>query len=358
MVNTIQEFVRDRDYYAITLNQFYNKRYIDNSFYYHDLEQGSIFFINLDYNLEYDKYIQDNLSIIKDGFKNKNRNFLSKSGNTPFNSLNLSYFFPFLKTEKQIRVSSNIDDKELLDFVGYNGDIKTGFLSFHSKGVTFSSIKKKESINEFVTNYIKFLILDTGSSPIFYSLEEDKSTEPSIEIDEETKKILNSLEEHLNKLKQSGKFFVIAPKVEQLIKTYLQKDESTEISSLYIDKDFRIFLPQYNDIEIKLAHLTKAIYILFLKHPEGIHLNNLENHKQELFSIYKNVSYKLSLDNMEASINDLFKNENAVFVSLSRIKSTFIKKFTNSYACHYYIQGGKGKIKFVKLSQEKIHFDY
>ncbi len=359
MVNTVQEFLKDRDYYILTLYEFYNKRFIDNDFYYHNLKQGSIFFINLNNTEEYNQYIQNNIWSIKTDIENKKRNFLYTSDSTAFKDLNLSYYFPFLKTEEQINVNSNIEDKELVNYIAYKGTIKTGFISFHSKGLTFLSIKPKESIRDFVANYIKLLVLDTESSPIMYSLGDDKSTEPNIEIDEETKALLNTLEEHLEALKQSGKFFIIAPKVEQLLKTYLHNNESksNEISSLYIDKDFRLFLPQYNNIEIKLAHLTKAIYILFLKRPNGIHLNELQQHKQELFKIYKCISYKLSLDKMEASINDLLHNENTIFVHLSRIKSAFVKQFTNTYAYNYYIQGEKGKEKFIVLPQEKISFE-
>ncbi|MGY0408851.1 MAG: hypothetical protein ACWIPJ_10950, partial [Polaribacter sp.] len=208
---------------------------------------------------------------------------------------------------------------------------------------------------QFVTDYLKFLTIDKGNT-IFYSIGKDESKEPNIELDEDTQATLNKIEAHLKTLKQSGQFFAIAPKVEQLVKKYIGlggKQIESRISTLYIDKEFRIFLPEYNNIEIKLAHLTKAIYILFLKHPNGIHLADLKEHKQELFTIYKNISYKISLDKMEASIDDLFTKENAIFVHLSRIKSAFVKQFTDTYANNYYIQGEKGKEKYILLAKDQ-----
>ena len=46
------------------------------------------------------------------------------------------------------------------------------------------------------------------------------------------------------------------------------------LSRLVITKDFRLLLPDYNNMEIKLEPLAKAVYLLFLNHPEGILFNN------------------------------------------------------------------------------------
>lgn len=352
--NAKHDFHSDRDIFTskkFELNA--KKRLYDNAFL--EIDTSTVFFINLDENQKYNTYIQDNIKTIKDAFENKKRIFHHNIDTSTLEVSTLKYFFPFLLPHEQTNISGIINDKALIEFVAYEGNIKTGFLSFHSQGLSFVGIKPNESITQFVTDYLKFLTIDKGNT-IFYSIGKDESNEPNIELDEETKLILNKIELHLETLKQSGQFSAIAPKVEQLVKKYIGLEGNqieSRISTLHIDKEFRIFLPDYNNIEIKLAHLTKAIYILFLKHPNGIHLTNLKAHKQELFTIYKNISYKISLDKMEASIDDLFAKENAVFVHLSRIKSAFIKQFTDTYAKSYYIQGEKGKEKYIPIAKEQ-----
>ncbi|GAW88677.1 hypothetical protein FPS14_contig00008-0061 [Flavobacterium psychrophilum] len=160
------------------------------------------------------------------------------------------------------------------------------------------------------------------------------------------------------KLEKSGQYFLIAPKIENLIKNLFKhdKDHDFMISEVLINYDFQIILPQYQNREIKLSHLTKSIYILFLKHPEGILLRELYKYENELLSIYKAISYQVSLDKMKKSVQHLITNEKAIFVHFSRIKSVFMKNFTNNYARYYYIQGEKGQKKLIKLPLSKIIF--
>lgn len=55
---------------------------------------------------------------------------------------------------------------------------------------------------------------------------------------------------------------------------------------MVITKDYRILLPDYNDMEIKIEPLVKAVFLLFLKHPEGILFKHLPNYREELTGIY------------------------------------------------------------------------
>ena len=41
------------------------------------------------------------------------------------------------------------------------------------------------------------------------------------------------------------------------------------LGALRVDKNFRIIV-DYNDVEIKLSPLCKAIYVLYMRHPEGL----------------------------------------------------------------------------------------
>ena len=88
-----------------------------------------------------------------------------------------------------------------------------------------------------------------------------------------------------------------------------------------INDQNKILLPYFKK-EVELSHLTKAIYFLFLKHPEGINLKELGKHKKELLTIYTSVSNQLDYDKMSRSIDDVIDVETkAIYTHLSRTKS-------------------------------------
>lgn len=59
------------------------------------------------------------------------------------------------------------------------------------------------------------------------------------------------------------------------------------LGALRIDKNFRIIV-DYNDTEIKLSPLCKAIYVLYMRHPEGLGRKQIaeKNIMDELCQIY------------------------------------------------------------------------
>lgn len=216
--------------------------------------------------------------------------------------------------------------------------------------------------DEITYHYIDDLGIDScNGNQFFYSFRKEKEAdEPFIEIDLETKAILHQIEINIIKLKQSKQFFLIAPKLEKAFKYLFESEQNNKIdvpaSDIIIDDNFKIILPQYQNREINLSHLTKAIYILFLKHPEGILLNELYKYEDELFTIYKTISYQISLDKMKNSVQELLANDKAIFVHFSRIKSAFRENSTNYHSKWYYIQGEKGQKKFIRLPSSKIFF--
>lgn len=131
-----------------------------------------------------------------------------------------------------------------------------------------------------------------------------------------------------------------------------------QLSHLTITKDFKIVLNDYNNLEIKITPLPKAIFILFLRHPEGIYLKYLDDYKGELLHIYKNISYRETPDEIEKSINELIDpTKNSIHEKCSRIKEAFIKHINDDIAQHYYITGKKGDKKSIKLDQNLINWE-
>jgi hypothetical protein len=126
------------------------------------------------------------------------------------------------------------------------------------------------------------------------------------------------------------------------------------LSRLIVDEDYKIFLTDYN-LEIKLSHLTKSIYFLFLLFPEGIKLENLIEYKEKLLDIYCSVSNKSDISSLKQNIDNLFEDKNAIYVHLSRIKSEFYRKMHSSIANKYIIKGDKGEPKSIEVNRALLN---
>ena len=64
------------------------------------------------------------------------------------------------------------------------------------------------------------------------------------------------------------------------------------LSTLRITKDYRLFLSEYNNVEIHMTPIVKAVYFLFLRYPEGILFKELIDYRDELDMIYRSVKEK------------------------------------------------------------------
>ena len=77
------------------------------------------------------------------------------------------------------------------------------------------------------------------------------------------------------------------------------------LSHLVITKDFRFILSDYVNKEVMLSPIHKALYILFLNHPEGIEFKNLVDYREELLTIYNKVGNRIDPDKIIETVNRL-----------------------------------------------------
>ena len=130
------------------------------------------------------------------------------------------------------------------------------------------------------------------------------------------------------------------------------------ISRLFITKDFRIILTDYNNMEISLAPLPKTVFLLYLKHPEGILFKHLPEYKKELMEIYAQVSNRENPAEMKQSIEDLIDStKNSINEKCSRIREAFIKNFDERLAYHYFITGKRDTAKRIKLNRSLVSWE-
>lgn len=128
-----------------------------------------------------------------------------------------------------------------------------------------------------------------------------------------------------------------------------------KLSRLVVDKEFRIILPDYNNMEITMSPLPKAVFLLFLKHPEGIPFKLLNDYYPELLDIYKQISNRVVEATIEKSIRDITDpSKKSINEKCARIREAFISKFDTFYAQHYYVTGKRGEPKKITLPRELV----
>lgn len=132
-------------------------------------------------------------------------------------------------------------------------------------------------------------------------------------------------------------------------------EEQPTLSRLVVDKDYRIFLPDYNNTEITMQPLPKAVFFLFLQHSEGIPFKQLDYYFPELLEIYKHVGNREIEENILHSIGDITDpTKNSINEKCSRIREAFLKHFDAAYAQYYYITGKRGEPKKITLPRELV----
>lgn len=163
---------------------------------------------------------------------------------------------------------------------------------------------------------------------------------------DDTEELLDEVKEKIAQLRQRGISQYI---LEQLIHV------EDKLSRIVITKDYRIVLPDYHDMEIKMEPLVKAIFFLFLKHPEGIIFKHLPDYRQELIDIYKELRpfgmNNRSLQSIEDVTNPFL---NSINEKCARIRASFINKFDDHLAKNYYITGERGEAKKITLPRDLV----
>jgi hypothetical protein len=132
-------------------------------------------------------------------------------------------------------------------------------------------------------------------------------------------------------------------------------ESKEKLSRLIVTKDLRIILPDYNNMEIKMEPLVKAVYLLFLKHPEGIVFKYLPDYREELTKIYVKLKPYGMNERVLRSIEDVTNPcLNSINEKCARIRGAFVGQFDDSMAKNYYIRGERGEAKKISLPRDLI----
>ena len=109
------------------------------------------------------------------------------------------------------------------------------------------------------------------------------------------------------------------------------------LSRLLITKDYRFLLIDYDNREVVMNPVHKAVYLLFLNHPEGIEFKKLCDYRDELQGYYMATAKLMDKQTISESVDMLVDPlNNSINEKCSRIKSVFLSMM-DIYTASFYI---------------------
>jgi hypothetical protein len=162
----------------------------------------------------------------------------------------------------------------------------------------------------------------------------------------ETAKVLRELRITVQKLRLEGVSLMA-------IHEFIDKQEP--LSRMIITPDYRIFLPDYNDMEIEMGALPKAIYFLYLRYPEGIVYKHMQDYYTELLNIYRQLRPNTDEARLNLTLTKVVNPlGNALNENIARIRKAFVEKFDEHLANNYIITGERGSQYLIPLNRDLI----
>lgn len=127
-----------------------------------------------------------------------------------------------------------------------------------------------------------------------------------------------------------------------------------KLSKLTITKDYILLLSDYNK-EVKLEPIVKAVYLLYLNHPEGISFKYLPDYRKELADLYQKIKpfglTERAIRSIEDVTNPLL---NSINEKCSRIRAAFLPIVDASLLDQYIIKGKSGEEKKIALPRDLV----
>ena len=107
------------------------------------------------------------------------------------------------------------------------------------------------------------------------------------------------------------------------------------------------------DKEVLLNPICRALYKLFLNHPEGIELRNMGNYYEELHKYYANLATHTDHETLISRVKLLCNPlDNSINEKISKINKTFKIMLGDDYCMPYQILGVRGEAKKITLRRE------
>ena len=128
-------------------------------------------------------------------------------------------------------------------------------------------------------------------------------------------------------------------------------------SRLYIDKKYIIRLDSPDGPTVPLRPLVKALFILFLKHPEGIRMKERARFESELADIYSTILPNVDPQCREQRIRRMMDLGDNSFSEKTSALNARLEELFPSTASSYKVQGYNGHPRRIPASPLLIHWE-
>lgn len=329
-------------------------------------EQNQIIYVENEYDEEVNRYIQENYHYIVKLFNEKGYKFcyIPALLKELVEGKAIQYYAPNL--DDKFIPNFDIQSSMLLDWM-VNQDkrskIRPSLLYYHPKAFNhdyedmvcqFRGITLTPDSGYDRTNNLSIILNQIIESLSYYNRHDSgirfMKVSDDEDLDPESKRLLQEARERITKVEQKGYTRAIIDKM-----IY----GKPKLSRLLVTKDYKILLPDYKNKEIILDDLPKAMYLLYLKHPEGIAFVDLAKYAFELKKIYAFIKGKSDPEDVnESRINNLVKPKSTtVNPNRTRINTAFIEAFDKHLSDYYIIEGEKNDAYKILLDRNLVEWE-
>ena len=141
------------------------------------------------------------------------------------------------------------------------------------------------------------------------------------------------------------------------VEAHAVTEDATPVN-LFIDKNYNIRMERPEGPALPFRPLVKALFILFLKHPEGIVLKQRERYTQELECIYSVIAPGVSPENRGKRVRRLMDIEdNSFSEKLSVLNASMDKLLPQAISDSYKVHGYNGHPRRIPLPQIYVHWE-
>lgn len=152
-------------------------------------------------------------------------------------------------------------------------------------------------------------------------------------------------------------FSIIGEPISGLPEEGKQKIKLSDLSRLEITpKTYDILLPDYK-LKLRFGAQIKALYVLFLLHPEGIRMKEIGDYKEEFKNLYFTFTNRSDIDRLRDSIEKLFDlwTPNALNVKKSQCHNELMRVIPDDNIRQYYeIEVKRGRPHKIRLNRKLV----
>lgn len=114
---------------------------------------------------------------------------------------------------------------------------------------------------------------------------------------------------------------------------------ANRLMRITVADDLTIRIPELGNRDVKMPALSRALYVFYLRHTEGVEFKFLSEYTEEILALYRLASNRLDDSKLRATVDSLVNpTENKINECVSRIKSAFLSIMDEYLARNYFLQ--------------------